>query len=55
MNSVMTVLERSSGVADLIRRLRPSTPVGRFDNRDTWDNKNGGPWDNRSTWDNWSK
>ncbi len=55
MNSVMTVLERSSGVADLIRRLQPRTPLGRFDNRDTWDNKNGGPWDNRSTWDNWSK
>ncbi|WP_190394293.1 multiple cyclophane-containing RiPP AmcA [Nocardiopsis quinghaiensis] len=55
MNSVMSALERSPEVADLIGRLRPSIPVGRFDNRDTWDNKNGGPWDNRSTWDNWSK
>ncbi|QVJ03437.1 hypothetical protein KGD82_26585 [Nocardiopsis eucommiae] len=53
--TTLTGLEASERAADLIDRLQPTTPVGPFDNRDTWDNVGGGPWDNRSTRDNWKK
>ena len=55
MTTILTGLEASERAADLIDRIQPTTPVGLFDNRDTWDNVGGGPWDNRSTWDNWKK
>ncbi|WP_306368610.1 multiple cyclophane-containing RiPP AmcA [Nocardiopsis sp. CC223A] len=53
--TILALLERSEQAAALIDRLAPTTPVGSFDNRDTWDNVGGGPWDNRPTWDNWKK
>ncbi|MFB8763925.1 multiple cyclophane-containing RiPP AmcA [Nocardiopsis alba] len=55
MTTILTGLETSERATDLVDRLRPTTPVGQFDNRDTWGNVGGGPWDNRSTWDNWKK
>ncbi|MEU3212814.1 multiple cyclophane-containing RiPP AmcA [Nocardiopsis alba] len=55
MTTILTGLEVSDRAADLIDRLQPTTPVGLFDNRDTWDNVGGGPWYHRSTWDNWKK
>lgn len=53
MTTILAELETSERTGTLIDRLQPKTPVGLFDNRDTWDNVGGGPWDNRSTWDNW--
>lgn len=43
----------SAGLAALAEGHQP-LQAGKFDNRETWDNKKGG-FDNRPGWDNWDK
>ncbi|WP_083886751.1 multiple cyclophane-containing RiPP AmcA [Actinoalloteichus spitiensis] len=49
------VRDSDRGLRTLLALWEP-THSGKWDNRDSWDNKTGGGgWDNRPGWDNWDK